>query len=159
MFYIRKYPKQKDAIRISCAEDIPSELEGTVRIENGMLKLLSAEGYTEAPLGQVIGIDRKAPTETGYGAWPLREGSYTEKDGKFYPSKDICEAEPVEPPFSVETSYGTMTLKQGERGLLITTSYGTKRLLTLGTSSAEDYMICDKDGSEIAPLSRIDEFT
>ena len=158
MFYIRKYPKQKDAIRINSEEDIPQMLKGTIVIESGQIKMLSAEGVSTAPLGQVVGYDRKAPTKTGYGAWPLREGSYIEQDGKFYPTADICQAERVEPPFSIETKYGVMMLKEGEHGLLLTTSYGSKRLLTLGTSSADDYMICDEEGNEIAPLSKIDDY-
>jgi len=158
MFYIRKYPKQKDAIRINSEEDIPQMLKGTIVIESGQIKMLSAEGVSTAPLGQVVGYDRKAPTKTGYGAWPLREGSYIEQDGKFYSTSDICKAERIEPPFSIETKYGVMKLKEGEQGLLITTSYGSQRILTLGTSSAEDYMICDEEGNEIAPLSRNDDY-
>ena len=158
MIYIRKYPKQKDAIRINSESDIPEFLKGTIMIEDDQIKMLSAEGVTTAPLGQVVGFDRKAPTRTGCGAWPLREGTYVEQDGKFYPTADICQAERVEPPFSIETKYGVMILKEGEHGLLITTSYGSQRLLTLGTSSADDYMICDEEGNEIAPLSKIDEY-
>ncbi len=158
MLYIRKYPRKKDAIRINSEKDIPDMLKGTIQVAGDQIKMLSAEGWTVAQLGQVVGFDKKAPTETGYGAWPLREGTYIEKDGEFYPLMDICQAVRVEPPFSMKMKYGTATLKEGEHGLALTTSYGSKCLLTLGTTSADGYMICDKDGNEIAPLSEIDKY-
>lgn len=153
--YIQKYPKQKDAIRINSEQDIPDELKDTIRIEGDKIICLAAEGYNESPLGSVIGFDRKAPTETGKGAWPLGEGSFIEKDGMFFPAPEIRTAELIkttEQPFILHTEYGTEELKEGEQGFLVTRPNGSQNILTIGTTSASDYMVCTKDGKELCSL-------
>ena len=110
--YIKKYPKPKDAIRINSEQDIPEFLKDTIRIDGNRIICLAAEGYNEAPLGSVIGFDRKAPTATGKGAWPLGANSYVEKDGIFYPAPEIRTAEKITPPYSLQTEWGEQVLKE-----------------------------------------------
>jgi hypothetical protein len=156
IIFIQKYPKQKDAIRVNSEQDIPVELKDTIRIEGDKIICLAAEGYNESPLGSVIGFDRKAPTKTGKGAWVLGEGSFIEKDGAFYPAPEIRMAEfltPTKRPFVIHTKYGDEELKVGEQGFLVVRPNGSQNILTMGTTSADDYMVCTKDGEEVCSLN------
>ncbi len=150
--YIQKIQKPKDAVRIASENDIPEFLRDTIRIEGDKIICLAAEGYNTSPIGSIIGYDKNAPTATGKGAWPLGEHSYVEKDGVFYPAPEIRKAEKIEAPFSIDTKWGKQTLEVGQEGYLVTSPNGDRNILTLGTSSAADYMVCTEQGVNIAPL-------
>ena len=111
--FIQKIAKPKDALRVNSEEDIPEFLKDTIKIEGDKIICLAAEGYNESPLGSVIGFDKKAPTQTGKGAWPLGENSFVEKDGVFYPAPEIRTAERIKPPYSLETKWGIQNLEIG----------------------------------------------
>ena len=64
---------------------------------------------------------------------------------------------PITPPYSIETKYGTQVLNPGERGYLVTSSKGSQNILTMGTTSANDYMVCTEDGQEIESLHHYDK--
>lgn len=151
--YIQKIQKPKDAVRIASENDIPEFLRDTIHIEGDKIICLAAEGYNTSPIGSVIGYDKNAPTATGKGAWPLGEHSYVEKDGVFYPAPEIRTAEKIEAPYSIDTKWGKQTLEIGQEGYLVTSPNGDRNILTLGTSSADDYMVCTEQGVNIAPLS------
>ena len=56
--YIKKYPKEKDAIRINSESDIPDSLKDTIHIEGDEIVALATEGYNRSPVGSVIGFDQ-----------------------------------------------------------------------------------------------------
>lgn len=150
--HIQKVMKPKDAIRIYSEKDIPDFLADTIRVDGEQIICLSAEGYSEAPLGSVIGFDRNAPTETGKGAWQLGEGSFIEQDGVIYPAPEIRTAVRIDAPFSLDTPWGIQELHEGEQGYLVTTPRGEQNILNLHTTSAADYMVCTEHGTNICPL-------
>lgn len=56
--YIKKYPKEKDAVRINSESDIPDFLKDTIHIEGDEIVALAAEGYNQSSVGSVIGFDQ-----------------------------------------------------------------------------------------------------
>ena len=172
--YIKKIAEPKDAVRISREQDIPEFLQSTIHIEGNEIVCLAAEGYNRSPLGSVIGFDRKAPTETGFGAWPLGEHSFVERDGVFYPAPEIRQAEPVLPDqlpsicdthlsnihkneagnWVFESKYGPQEAIPG-RSLFVLSPNGSLNVLTEGTTSYDGYMVCDKNGKELYALKDV----
>ena len=180
--YIQKISKPKDAVRVNSEADIPEFLRDTIHVKNGKIVCLAAEGYNVSELGSVIGYDRQAPTATGKGAWPLGKDSYIEKDGIFYSSPDIRKAWILSDEVPDELRELNLPLTRNEDGswtliskwgaqtnrnevtkevlnaLVVKSANGEYNILSEGTSSYDDYMLCTEKGEVICKLCEADIF-
>lgn len=180
--FIRKEAgKKKDAIRISKREDIPEELKGAIKIENGMLVLDCVEGEETAPLGSVIGYEVSDKTKSGINTWHIANAAtnLVEIDGVFYTKATINKAQRIgsklpkfmegakvvrneDGSYTVTTDWGQSTGYPKEAYFV---RYGTKadgtpdvNILTKSEASYDTYYICDQDGNIIGKLSEIDPY-
>lgn len=171
--------KEKQAVRINNASDIPEFLKDSIGIAHDTLRLTCVEGNEEAPLGSVIGYEKSDNTPTGWNCWWIANAAtnLVEKDGKFFTKATVLEAEPItdEAPelmaggniwrnedgsWSYGASWGTQTgwpgkaywVKSGE------TEYGEPKgyILTKSEESYGAFIVCDDDGNDIGFLCEID---
>lgn len=173
--------KKKDAIRVSREEEIPEELKGAIKIENGMLVLDCVEGRETAPLGSVIGYEKSEKTRSGINTWHIANAAtnLVEIDGVFYTKATINTAQRIgeelpefmegakvvrneDGSWTVTTDWGQSTGFPGEAYFV---KYGTKKdgtpdvnILTKSEASYDAYYVCDDEGNIIGKLSELDPY-
>lgn len=167
---------KKDAVRVSCEDDIPDFLFGTVTIDPfaGKIVLACIEGEQRCPLGSVIAFE-KADTPTGWNAWHKANADTTlvEVEGVFYEKPQTSQAQEMTDIFpsflngadiwrnkdgswSIQTPWGVST---GMPGKAYWVRYGTREdgtpdanILTVDTPSFEAYIVADPEGNDICSL-------
>ncbi len=181
--YIRKEAgKKKDAVRISCEEDIPEFLKNSIHIVNDELELDCVEGVEHAPLGSVIGYEESEKTKSGINTWHIANAAtnLVEIDGVFYTKAAVCLAQrigeeipeflagaPIERnadgTFTITTDWGKSTGAPEDAYFVL---YGVKKdgtpdanILTKSEKSYDAYFVCTKEGEIIGKLSELDPYS
>lgn len=181
--FIRKEAgNKKDAVRISCEEDIPEFLKQSISIVDGMLQLDCTEGVEYAPLGSVIGYEVSSKTKSGINTWHIANAktNLVEKDGVFFTKATVYMAQkigeeipeflvgaPVEKnldgSFTITTDWGKSTGSPKDAYFIL---YGVKKngtidanILTKSEPSYDSYYVCTKDGEIIGRLSELDPYS
>lgn len=173
-----------NAIRVNHSLDIPEFLWDTIKIGNKKINLISGDGTETCPLGSVIGYRTSTNTPTGWTGWTawhipkaIANATLTEIGGSFYKKPSIFLAQLVDdklPEFLkgakiIKNGNGSWTIindwfrKTGFPGEAYWVLYGIKgngtpnaTIITKSEQEYLDYIVCDKNGTDICALAKMD---